>query len=252
MIEYPSFWPRLSFGELQPIVTSKKILMMLDCREQVSPDIAEGLLRLGFQASEQREGRWISPNVVSADDFWKVGGIRANEEPYEPDRAIYLGGISRPIDRLPVEIRQGIAWWMSNDPSSLLGEIKLTVQTLPADVLEGEVVPQSDAAFSNMERLREWVGLALQGEITPVTEPIISMGLTKALAAYPDSVPPELNDWLQRLREFRGEPAEQVAQVDPPYSPVKSPYPSLQSLVQWRDEAGRIREGTCLAHAEDD
>lgn len=252
MIEYPSFWPRLSFGELQPIVTSKKILMMLDCREQVSPDIAEGLLRLGFQASEQREGRWISPNVVSADDFWKVGGIRANEEPYEPDRAIYLGDISRPIDRLPVEIRQGIAWWMSNDPSSLLGEIKLTVQTLPADVLEGEVVPQSDAAFSNMERLREWVGLALQGEITPVTEPIISMGLTKALAAYPDSVPPELNDWLQRLREFRGEPAEQVAQVDPPYSPVKSPYPSLQSLVQWRDEAGRIREGTCLAHAEDD
>lgn len=258
----PGLWPKVdgSAGFRTLAIQSKDqwlALVKLDQPDALSREQVDALLGLGFRQGS--EGRLIYPgypSLVIADTLSRILG-----EPLEPitsEQVAILtpGNTFEPV--VPLEVQAGIRWYWKQRPQELLAEIVATLSEktdeLSEDYLallegveqneDGQSYPITDH-WLNPLRLKMWVNEALQGELTPVTEAIMGLGLHKGIQQFgPESMdwPEDVQAFARILAEYRGEPEpEEQPLADHVGRTLDVERPALKTRITWETEGQTLK-----------
>lgn len=257
MTMLPSFWPQIDSDEykLIPVRTGERWLTLFKVFPDADPLSAEQeakVIGMGFQKGSQ--GRYILPSLISEEQSAYLCRLfRVEPGILDPDKVTYLQGGPAVQSGLPLEVRDGIAWWWANDRRALLNEIRITLAASEnAEYTEwrDRLTPEQ---WRNPDRLKSWIASALEGEISPVTEPVIGMGLARALSQYQDDVPPDLAEWQDRLTAFRGDTVKHVTLSEPEGEPARpEARPKAGVFIRWQKDSGEWVGGRVTSHSLED
>lgn len=267
----PGLWPRVpenSGFRVIPILNKGLwlTLVKLDRPDGLLENQKQALLSIGFR--EGSNGRIINPGyptqgIINATNKI-VGGTL---DPLNPDDVVSLSPGDHFEPQIPLSVQAGIRWLWKTRPSVLLSEIVTSLSEQEDDLSEthqallaGTTLADNGerlvtGPISNPVRLQMWVSRALSGEIDPVTEPILSLGLNSAMASYsvsPDEWPEDCQELYEQLREFRGEPVVDVSESNQTlFEPSEDLRPGLRTKVSWVIDNGR-KSGVVVGLAEED
>lgn len=206
----PSLWPKLTSDDLlvAPIFNGTFWLAMVKANTPTAlrDDQKESLRQLGFREGSQ--GRWIYPARVSPETVERIARIvEAPLDVTEPEQYVFLKPGATVEPAVPLDIQAGIRWFWKNQPQSLLTEIQTSLDGREDELSRQTLDATVNQRLQNSMRIQRWVALALSGEISPVTEPILGLGLQKAGQAYGtfDQWPEYLKEWHRKLADERGE-----------------------------------------------
>lgn len=238
-------------------------LTLLKIREAgaVSDLQVQALEALGFRKGN--EGRLISPAYPSVGMIETVARIlRLPIDVLDSKNVATLkaGGYGA-IPRIPVEVQAGIRDYWKKQPDILVEEIAATLADQMDDLpdhlrrlMSSEEVNGVPVALSNPTRLQGWVIQALEGEITPVTEPILSLGLFRGTADYgpaPSDWPVDCQTFHEQLAEFRGESVGNLEEAIDPANMPDDRRPPLQARVEWLNDNTR-KHGVVVARPDNE
>lgn len=256
----PPLWPNVRSDDLivAPVFNGKFWFALV---KQSNPDVLtsrqkDSLLKMGFKEGSQ--GRFIHPHRIGPDLAENLSRILG--EPLDvlaPDNMVSLkpGTESAPV--VPLEIQAGIRWFWKNQPQSMLTEIQASLESREDELSAQTLNATINNRLQNGLRIQRWVALALKGEVSAVTEPILGLGLQKAGQSYGalELWPEDLKAWHQTLADERGEspasnepltPASQLtSDLEPDYRP------GVGESVSWIN-GGQSGKGTVIEHDPDD
>lgn len=258
MSTLPSFWPSIKNGtwHLRLLRNGERWLTLLQHTlptEKPDPTIEASVLGLGFQKGTS--GRYFYPDLLNdkqAQVLCRLFG--ADQDILDPSDIFYLEGADKVESNLPAELRDGIAWWWANSPKALVNEIRMTLASKNTDEYADWRERFTEDQWRNPDRLKDWVTQALEGEVSPVTEPIIGLGLARASKNYPDELPSDLQQWADRLTEFRGDPITREKVVDTKTlldDTGPDQRPPAGETVRWHDSNHALQSGR-VTHLSDE
>jgi hypothetical protein len=255
----PSFWPAVDQEglKLAPLKRGQSWLAVLKVDPQtrlLTPREEETVLRLGFQKG--RNGRYILPGVPTAAGMQSLATLFGGEvAPLDPGQAHYLESAEQLEPPIPDALRQGVAWWWGHNRQRMMGEIRHSLKRSDdawADSLLGKMTPNQ---WRNPDQLRVWMSQAFAGEVTPVTEPILGMGLAKAAQMFDGEMPDDLERWRLMLAEYRGDPEPDSAELRPMArmldNELADSRPAIGTSVEWSDSSGAHR-GRVVKHSSEE
>ncbi len=267
----PGLWPSMpenSGFRVIPILNKGLWLTLVKVDEEGALTDAQkqGLLALGFR--EGSNGRIIHPGYPTQGIVNAVNQVVGGKlEPLSPEQVVTLTSADQYEPKVPLAVQAGIRWFWKTRPADLLSEIVVSLSEQEDDLpvnyqslLAGTTLSDrgdrlATGPISNPARLQMWVSQALSGEITPVTEPILSLGLNKGMEVYgatPSDWPEDCQALREQLREFRGdEPAQEGETVQPLFANTTDLRPPLRTRVTWEIDNGR-KSGIVVALPEDD
>lgn len=256
----PALWPNVSSDDLvvAPVFNGTFWLALI---KQNTPDSLSSyqrssLAELGFKEGSQ--GRLIYPKRVDqalAESLSRI--LNVPLDVLSPESMVFLKPGTEVRPAVPLEIQAGIRWFWKNQPQLLLTEIQTALEQR-ADELSKQTLQETlNNRLQNSLRLQRWVGLALSGELSAVTEPIIGLGLQKAGQSYGElsQWPGELQKWHEKLADERGDSPSEAAEISAPAALVdqltQDHRPLIGKSVNWTLN-GKADKGAVVDHDPDD
>jgi hypothetical protein len=247
--QQPQFWPRFSTDRFRfaPVFKGTSWLAVFkvhDLDAGLSDRERAGLLELGFMQGSQ--GRFIYPHFPNEELVASVNNLfRGTLQVLTPDQVVVLHDSHSLKQSLPVELVDAIAWLYANKLPLLGSEIRRSLGESDMEQAQEIFDSLEPDQFMNPDRIRGWVSVALTGEISPVSEPILGLAVAKVSGAYQGEPPEIIVEWMEALAQFRGEPAtREVDTSDADALRKANPVPEIGELVKWGDagnrESGRV------------
>lgn len=261
----PALWPDDSRAHgfmVAPILNAGVWLTLIKVEDPitVNPLQLQALEAIGFRKGSN--GRLLNPSYPSPRLVDMIGKIlRLPLDTLPAERVAILKPGDKFTPAIPLEVQAGIRDYWKQRPQILAEEIATSLsenrENLSLEMLQlidgshGKGVSQ---AIQNPMRLQVWVTQALNGELNPITESILSLGLQRGMADYG----PYVNDWpedcqalFQTLAEFRGEDPGSEANVMPSMTAAQNDArPPLQTEITWMEDNTR-RKGVVVGLPED-
>lgn len=260
----PGLWPTdEGLGDMRVVAlfngTTWLSLVKIADQSDLSPSQLLALQTLGFKKGQN--GRLIYPSYPNPGFVATVGQIIGSElVPLRPEQMVSLNSAEAFKPKVPLEVQSAIRETWINDKDGMVEEIFESLKEQDPDNLPDYIADHIDrddpiAPFwmKNPVRLQVWVSQALAGEITPPTEPILSMGLLNGTRHYG----PDVNDWPEdaqllhaELKGYRGVSDDTVEMSDDLYTFGSDKRPNIRSEVKWQQE-GHQFSGLVIGLPED-
>jgi len=241
----PGLWPNdEEFGDIRVVAlfngTTWLSLIKVPGSASLDDNQVLALRTLGFK--EGQDGRLICPSYPTPEIAAITAQILGLDlEPLRKQQIVSLNPVNAFTPIVPIEVQAAIRDLWVNDKEGLVAEIYESlkeVDSLP-EYLENHLDRDSDEPpfwLKNPVRLQVWVSQALGGEMGPTTEPILAMGLLKAIRGYgvnPSDWPQDIQDFYSTLREFSGSPGLSDEQSGEVISAGSDKRPALRSEITW-------------------
>ncbi|TBW57496.1 hypothetical protein EZI54_07495, partial [Marinobacter halodurans] len=252
----PAFFPLIRNPDIRiaPISSGASWFAAIYWRnDAVSESQYQKLISNGFVPGKQ--GRLFYPRPMEPQMMESVCRLLGGAmEVLRPEHTVVLESGAPFESPLPDEIRQGIAWWWRHNRQALAQEVRMSLEGSSDEGVRAIATQYSEGQWRNPDRLKQWVSQALDGELEPVTEPIVGLGLSWAIdrVGQGDEISPELADWRATLAKYRGEVVNEV-----PARPANlatqlaaSSLPKIGQRVRWRDDGSNtIKKGVVKRHS---
>lgn len=254
-LQQPQFWPAFKTDRFRfsPVFKGSSWLAVLkaeDIEGSLSKTEVSRLLELGFMQGSQ--GRFIYPHHPDTSLVESVNELFSGTlEVLTTDKVVVLHGSTHLQPAIPSDMINAIAWLYANKTQMLGMEIRRSLQEDTSEEAEDLLARFSSEQFINPDRLRGWVSEALDGEVTPVTEPILGLAVAKVIGAYNDEPPEEILYWLNALAIYRGDDAASTVELNQVEALKASPpAPEIGELVSWNENNDKVF-GRVISHSED-
>jgi hypothetical protein len=253
--QQPQFWPKFRTDRFRfaPVFKGPSWLAVLkvhDLDAGLAQSERAALLELGFMQGSQ--GRFIYPHYPDEKLVDAVAkALNGSVEVMTADQVVVLHDGVTLKQPLPAEMVEAVAWFYSNKPVLLGSEIRRSLTQDSSEEAQELLNTLEQDRFLNPDRLRGWVSIALEGEISPVSEPILGLAAAKAAGVYEGEPPEEIREWIEALAEYRGEdPIQSGAVSEAEALRSRQPEPKIGELVHWGDATAR-ESGRVVSISED-
>lgn len=256
----PALWPAVDREDLTvaPVFNETYWFALIKRHEPsaLTDRQVDSLVKLGFKEGSQ--GRLICTQKIDPHLVEAIGRIvNAPLDVLTQEQMVFLKTAGEIKPAVPLEIQAGIRWFWKNRPQSLLTELQTALEEREDELSQQTLQQIENQRIYNALRIQRWVGLAISGEVSPVTEPILGLGLQKAAEQYGDfeQWPDELKSWHQKLAEERGnafafeEDSKATRKITADLTPDYRP--EIGRKVSWTDD-GRQDRGVVVDYDPND
>ena len=235
----PGLWPRVEQQDISVAALLNRHQWLAMVKEEspgaLSSAQRDFLLAMGFR--EGSSGRYFYPGYPTPRLVSQLcSAFDCQADGLMPDQVITVTPQDTFKPNIPLEVQAGVRWYWKHQPRLLKDEIEDSLAGREDELSTTTLRAIESERLENMVRLQVLVGQSMEGEITPLTEPVLAMGLYRGTASYGPQIadwPEDLQAFHEQLAEVRGETPPATLEIDPLYQYSSDPRPGIGQRIQW-------------------